>query len=47
MQNLHQILVHFLGGHFYYKTGLEMRFLAKMSAADRSNAIYIYILESY
>ena len=42
-QKLHQILVHFLGGHFYCKTGSKMRVLAKMSAADRSNAICIYI----
>ena len=27
-----------LGGHFYYKTGFKMRFLAKMLAADKSNA---------
>ena len=30
-------------GHFYYRTGLKMRFLAKMSAADRSIYRYIYI----
>ena len=32
------ILVHFFGGHFYFKAGLGMRFLAKMLAADQSNA---------
>ena len=26
------------GGHYYYKIVLEMRFIAKMLAADRSNA---------
>ena len=30
------------GGHFYYKTWLEMRFLAKMLAEDQSNATNIY-----
>ena len=38
---MHQILVHFLGGQFYHKTGPEMRFLAKMSAADLSNANFL------
>ena len=31
-------------GNFYYKTGAKMRFLAKMLAADQSNAIFAYNL---
>ena len=41
MQKMHQILVHFFGGHFDYKIGLKMRCSAKMLAADRSNANYL------
>ena len=44
-QKVHQILVHFLGGHFNYKIGLKMRFLAKMLAADRS-LTYVYAGEA-
>ena len=46
MQKLHQILVHFFlggGGHVDYKTGLKLRLLANMLAANQSNATYIYI----
>ena len=34
MQKLHQILVQFFGGHFYYKIWGILRFLAKMLAAE-------------
>ena len=40
---MHQILVHFLGGAFLQKKGAKNDFLAKMLAADQSNAPYIYI----
>ena len=37
-KKMHKTSVHFFGGHYYYKTGEMMRFLAKMLAADHSNA---------
>ena len=44
MHKMHQILVHFLGDHFCYKTGFKIRCLTKILAADQSSAIlYMYM----
>ena len=42
MQKMHQILVHSVGD-FHSQTGLEMRLLANILAADRSRAICLFI----